>query len=114
MASRGTCGKKKVEVDPETAALIAEFLKFCETKGYTHCKPNLMEAVTSYLPEAYVAIEIKTMLTDGDDCDELLECYVRIGAVPGNDKLRVRTEIVNFVEGFAASKGIEKAEEMSF
>ena len=105
--------KPKVEVDPETAALIADFAKFVEGKG-KNTKPAMMKAVLDYLPEGFHKADIKSMLTDGDDCDELLETYVRIAVVPGTEKLRVRTEIVNFVEGFAESKGIVKEEAFSF
>lgn len=105
--------KKAVEIDPETAELIAEFSKFIEGKG-NHTKPAMWKAVLEYLPEGFHKADIKSMLTVGDDCDELLETYIRLAVVPGNDKLRVRTEIVNFVEGFAESKGIVQEDCFSF
>jgi len=106
--------KKAVEVDPETAELIADFEKFLTEKELKNVTLPKFKAVLEYLPEGFHKADIKSMLTVGDDCDELLESYVRINAVPGTEKLRVRTEIVNLVEAFAESKGIVQEEAFSF
>eukprot|EP01084_Bolivina_argentea_P305666 528065_1 len=106
--------KVVVEVDAETAELIADFLKHVETKEQKHTTPEMLKAVLAYLPEGFHPADIKSMLTDGDDCDELLETYVRLAVVPSTEKLRARTELVTFVESFAESKGIAPAEAMCF
>eukprot|EP01084_Bolivina_argentea_P305665 528064_1 len=106
--------KAKIEVDPETAELLADFLKHVATKEQKHTTPEMLKAVLAYLPEGFHPADIKSMLTDGDDCDELLETYVRLAVVPSTEKLRARTELVTFVESFAESKGIAPAEAMCF
>ena len=104
----------KVEVDEETAALVAEFAKHIEGQTQTHTAAKFWTVVLEALPQSFDKVDVRIMLTDSDDCDDLLETYVRMAVVPGTEKLRVRTEIVNFVESFAEAKGIVKDEMMSF
>ena len=102
--------KAKKDVDPATAELIADFAAFVATKTQKHTTPKMFALVMDYLPEGFHPADIKTMLTNGEDCDELLETYVRLAVVPSADKLRVRNELVAFVEDYAESKGIVQQE----
>jgi len=102
--------KAKKAVDPATAELIADFSAFVATKTQKHTTPKMFALVMDYLPEGFHPADIKTMLTNGEDCDELLETYVRLAVVPSADKLRARNELVAFVEDYAESKGIVQEE----
>ena len=105
---------EKAEVDEESAALIAEFAKHVEGQTQTHTTAKLMQLVLDALPENFHKADIRIMLTDCDDCDELLETYVRLAVIPGTQKLAVRNEIVGLVESFAEAKGIVKDDVMCF
>jgi hypothetical protein len=106
--------KAAAAVDPETATLLAEFTEHVATKTQTHTTPAFLKLALDYLPEGFHKADIKTALTDTDDCEEFLETYLRLAVVPGTEKLRVRGELLSFVETFAESKGIVKEDAFEF
>ena len=92
----------------EKSPYIAAFENFCFGAKLEKISLDGLSDTLKVLPETFDAISIKIMLTDEDDCDELLEKYSAINKTPANENFAVRQELVGLVGQFAASDACQE------
>ena len=91
-------------VHPEAClTLLANFEEFAATQTLKHTTMEGIKETLEFCKGYYHHSEIDTMLTEPDDCDDLLEKYTAICNVPAKDAMRARNELIAIVEGYGES-----------
>jgi len=81
--------------------LVVQFEKFVKGETLDYLKLDVILAVCEDLTADWAPMEIQTMLTDEDDCDELLEAYARKAKTPNEDMMKMRRQLCAVVAKFA-------------